>query len=110
MFPLLLEDDVEHVRQCRPDRFTQTPLGLRTPVAAATKDRQRSAAHNVFSTSLRKCFLYTRRSKLRARACALWRALTGTWGPLRGLVVAGRVNANCIRAATPMFPCSCPRM
>ena len=56
--------------------------------------RKRRAAHKVVLTSLRKRFLYTIRSRLRARACALWRALTGTYGALRRHGYEGRVYAR----------------
>ena len=46
--------------------------------------------------SIRSLGLHTRRSKLRARACALWRALTGTSGALRRLVIDG--TSVCSRA------------
>ena len=73
----------EHVHRCRPDHFAQTPLGLVTLSATATKNRQRSAAHKFNPTSCGS-WLSTPHAANCGRALARFlRALAGTLGALR---------------------------
>ena len=78
----------------KPCHLAHAPRGLQFHAAGASAADDSVAGASAIRTPCGVDFGHTTRSRLRARACALWRALTGTYGALRRHGYEGRVYAR----------------